>query len=65
MLESGAVFAIVWGGLYAGLAWFFAQRRHWAWITLTILTFNPIVWIVNFFYLRKRWAEDALAAPAI
>jgi hypothetical protein len=45
------------------LAWFFAQRQHWAWIALTVLSFNPIAWIINFFYLRKRWTEDSVAAP--
>ncbi len=65
MLESGVSAVIVCGVIYAVLAWFFAQRRHWAWITLTILSFNPVAWIINFIYLRKRWAEDAVATPAI
>ena len=55
-LESTTA-VIVCGVIYAFLAWFFAQRHHWAWILLTILSFNPIAWIVNFIYLRKRWAE--------
>jgi NADPH:quinone reductase-like Zn-dependent oxidoreductase len=64
MLESGVGSAIAWGVISAVLAWFFARRRRWAWITLTILTFNPVAWIINVFYLRKRWAEDSVAAPA-
>jgi hypothetical protein len=55
---------IVCGLIYAVLAWFFAQRRHWAWITLTILSFNPVAWIINLIYLWKRWAEDSVATPA-
>ena len=55
-LESTTA-VIVCGVIYAVLAWFFAQRHHWAWILLTIFSFNPIAWIVNFIYLRKRWAE--------
>ena len=62
-LEAGAAAVIICGLIYAILAWFFAQRRHWAWITLTILSFNPIAWIINAFYLRKRWAEPP-AVPA-
>jgi NADPH:quinone reductase-like Zn-dependent oxidoreductase len=61
-LEAGAVAVIVCGLIYGVLAWFFLQRRHWAWITLTILSFNPIAWIVNAIYLRKRWAEPAATA---
>ncbi len=57
-LEFGVGAVIVCGLLYAILAWFFAQRHHWAWIALTILTFNPIAWIINAIYLRRRWAEE-------
>jgi NADPH:quinone reductase-like Zn-dependent oxidoreductase len=63
-LESGATAVIVCGLIYAVLAWFFAQRHHWAWITLTILSFNPVAWIINLIYLWKRWAEDSVATPA-
>src|SRR5437763_5605341 len=58
-LEWGATGVIVCGLLYAVLAWFFAKRQHWAWITLTVLSFNPIVWIINAIYLWRRWAEPA------
>jgi NADPH:quinone reductase-like Zn-dependent oxidoreductase len=65
MLDSGVSAVIVCGVIYAILAWFFAQRHHWAWIALTVLSFNPVAWIINFIYLRKRWAEDSLATPTI
>jgi NADPH:quinone reductase-like Zn-dependent oxidoreductase len=58
-LECGTTGVIVCGLIYAVLAWFFAHRQHWAWIALTILSFNPIVWIINSIYLWKRWTEDA------
>lgn len=25
-------------------------------ILITILSFNPIIWIINFFYIKKRWS---------
>ncbi|MCA1601132.1 MAG: zinc-binding dehydrogenase, partial [Acidobacteria bacterium] len=62
LLDVGIVALIVCGVLYAVLAWFFAERRPWAWVTLTILSFNPIAWIINAIYLRKRWAEEPAAA---
>jgi len=65
VLESGVGVLVVCGVVYAVLAWFFAQRHHWAWITLTVLSFNPLAWIINALYLRKRWAEDPLPAPAV
>jgi hypothetical protein len=58
---SGAIAIIGFGVVYGALAWFFAQRKHWAWVTLTLFSFNPVVWIINLVYLRKRWAEDAVA----
>jgi len=63
-LEWGSAGVILCGVVYAVLTWFFAQRRRWAWIALTILSFNPIAWIINAIYLRKRWAEEPAATAA-
>ncbi len=63
-LEAGPAVLVTCVLVYGVLSWGFAWRRHWAWIALTIFTFNPIVWIVNLVYLRRRWGEDAGAAPA-
>jgi NADPH:quinone reductase-like Zn-dependent oxidoreductase len=57
-LNAGVTAMILCGGIYALLAWFFAQRKRWAWIALTILSFNPIAWIINAIYLWKRWREE-------
>jgi hypothetical protein len=65
LLDTGATAVIVSGVIYAVLAWFFAQRHHWAWITLTIVSFNPVVWIINSIYLWKRWAEGSVATPTV
>jgi len=59
LLDFGLIGVIICGLLYGILAWFFAQRRPWAWIALTILSFNPIAWIINAIYLRRRWKEEA------
>jgi hypothetical protein len=64
-LNAGVTTMILCGVIYAVLAWFFAQRRHWAWIALTVLSFNPIAWIINAIYLRKRWTEGPAATSAI
>jgi hypothetical protein len=62
LLDLGLVALIVCALIYGALAWFFAQRRRWAWIALTILSFNPIAWIINAIYFRKRWTEEPAAA---
>lgn len=61
LLELGLVTLIVVGLLYGVLAWFFARRQRWAWVALTILSFNPIAWIVNAIYLARRWREEPAA----
>lgn len=63
-LEAGTTVTILCGVVYGVLGWFFAQRKHWAWIALTILSFNPIAWIINAIYLRKRWTEEPAATAA-
>jgi NADPH:quinone reductase-like Zn-dependent oxidoreductase len=63
-LEVGAAAAIACAAVYAALAWSFARRRRWAWIALTVLTFNPVAWVINLVYLRKRWTEDSVPAGA-
>ena len=65
MLESGVTGVIVCGAIYAVLAWFFAQRHRWAWLTLTIFSFNPVAWIINLIYLWKRWREDSVPMPTV
>jgi hypothetical protein len=64
-LNAGVTTMILCGVIYAILAWFFAQRRRWAWIALTILSFNPIAWIINAIYLWRRWTEEPAASPTI
>ena len=64
-LECGTIGVLVCGLIYALLAWFFAQRHHWAWIALTILSFNPVAWIINAIYLWKRWTESPATTAAI
>ena len=62
LLGVGIVALIVCAVVYALLAWFFAQRQRWAWIALTVLSFNPIAWIINAIYLGKRWKEEPAVA---
>jgi hypothetical protein len=58
VLEPGLAGVAAFAAVYAALAWFFANRHRWAWLALTILSFNPLAWVINLVYLRKRWAED-------
>jgi hypothetical protein len=64
-LNTSLTVMILCGVIYAILAWFFAQRQRWAWVALTILSFNPIAWIINAIYLWRRWGENSVATPVI
>jgi len=44
-------------GLSALCGWGIIKRRRWAWITMTILTLNPLGWIINGIYASHRWRE--------
>jgi len=43
--------------IYFLLGFFIIKRKRWAVVIGTILTLNPIIWICNIFYLKKRWRE--------
>lgn len=45
----GLVFTVVGAFMY--------KRRRWAWLVGTLLSLNPIVYIVNIIYLKNRWNE--------
>lgn len=62
IFDSGVAVVVVCGAIYAALAWFFARRHHWAWLALTLFSFNPVAWVINLIYLGKRWTEDAVAS---
>lgn len=63
LVLTGETKAVVLAALFILCAvpyFFIIRRRRWAWIVGTILLFNPILWIINAFYARHRWAEMRL-----
>jgi hypothetical protein len=38
-------------------AYYAAKRRKWGWIVFTILSLNPVLWVINWIYGSKRWGE--------
>lgn len=56
--EPGAIaFGLLLFATYAVSGWYVVRRRRWAWVLFTVMTVNPISWIVNYIYGRNRWAE--------
>lgn len=37
--------------------WYVIQRQRWAWVVLGFFSFNPIFWIIAYFYCKNRWIE--------
>ncbi|MGR3174409.1 MAG: tetratricopeptide repeat protein [Candidatus Scalindua sp.] len=33
------------------------RRNRWAWIFYTIFSLNPLLWLINVIYIKKRWNE--------
>jgi len=33
------------------------NRNKIALVVLTVISINPIIWVINFFYLKNRWNE--------
>lgn len=43
--------------LWLPAGYFVIKRRRWAWVVHTIASLNPLWWIINTIYARRRWAE--------
>ena len=39
---------------YTALGYFVCSKEKWAFIILTILWINPIIWVINYFYIKRR-----------
>jgi len=51
------VFMAVYMSIMAIACLFIIKRKRWGWIVATILSLNPILWVVNGIYLKNRWKE--------
>ena len=43
--------------IFAPLGVLALKRNRWAFVVITALSINPIVWLINGFYLKNRWRE--------
>ena len=48
--------------LYVPIGVFVLLRHRWALIVITVISFNPIIWVANIFYIINRWSE--MKAPS-
>ena len=48
---------------YFPLAILTLRRNRWGFVLLTALFLNPILWIINAIYIKKRWMELKLDMP--
>jgi hypothetical protein len=53
---EGALFA-VWMLAIAVCGFYMSRRHRWAWVVGTLLSMNPVLWVVDGIYLKNRWAE--------
>lgn len=51
--QLGAIYFIVMGSI----GYFVIKRNRWAFVIQTIISMNPIMWIINSIYIYRRWSE--------
>jgi hypothetical protein len=44
----------------AAYCWSIVKYNRWAFIIGTLITWNPFIWMINFFYMKNRWNEARL-----
>ena len=55
--EAGLFVVAAWPIVQTVCGYYVLRRHRGAFVVGTILSFNPILWIVNYFYIRHRWNE--------
>jgi len=53
----GVLILLLLSAVYLAVGVGVVSRKRWAWVTLTVLHWNPVSWAVNFVYGRNRWDE--------
>ena len=43
--------------IYMPLGILTLRRNKWGYVLLTIISFNPLLWIINYIYISNRWKE--------
>ena len=49
--------AVAAGVLCLPVSWAASKRRRWGWALLTLISFNPLLWLLQTLYLSRRWHE--------
>lgn len=47
----------IWALATAVFSYLIIRRNKWGWIVGTIISANPVLWIINAFYAKRRWSE--------
>ncbi len=48
---------LVVAALFMPTHYYVIRRKKWAWVMGTVISLNPVVWITNAMYGRRRWKE--------
>ncbi len=56
-INSTVLTLILAGAIWAPAGYYVIRRRRWAWIVHTAASLNPVWWIANYLYARRRWSE--------
>ena len=65
MAIDNTMLALVLAPIYFPVGIFVSRRQRWALVTATILSINPLLWIINTIYIRNRWVEMSSSSNAL
>ena len=54
---SALVSLVVWSMPLTISGFFVLRRKRWAWVLATLLSLNPVIWLINLVYGARRWRE--------
>lgn len=58
MNDAGSLYSKAMLMLLIGVGYYYVLKRNRiAWIITTILTLNPVIWVINGIYIKHRWEE--------
>ena len=48
---------VMWALPLTASGYFVLRRKRWAWVFATVLSLNPLIWVINGVYGARRWRE--------
>ena len=54
---TALIYLVMWALPLTICGYFVLRRKRWAWVLATVLSLNPVIWLINAVYGARRWRE--------